>query len=74
MRRLRTSGSGTTMSANFVDYIAVKNALSLYCVALDTKDFSLLEEVFLQDAETFYPFEGGNMVGVRAIADVIGRR
>lgn len=60
--------------ASFVDYIAVKNTLSLYCVALDTKDFRLLEEVFSQDAETSYPFEGGNMVGVQAIGDAIGKR
>ncbi|GAB7345170.1 hypothetical protein MBLNU457_3554t1 [Dothideomycetes sp. NU457] len=62
------------MSGNFADYLAIKNTLALYCVALDTKDFSLLEEVFVPDAVTIYPFDGGNMQGVDQIAAVISKR
>lgn len=62
------------MAANFQDYIAVKNTLSLYCVALDTKDFGLFSEVFTSDADTKYPFEGGNLTGVDAIAAAISQR
>jgi len=73
MRRLRTT-TPTIMSGNFADYLAIKNVLALYCVALDTKDFSILEEVFVQDAVTIYPFDGGNMQGVDQIAAVISKR
>lgn len=62
------------MSGNFADYLAIKNTLALYCVALDTKDFSLLDEVFVPDAVTIYPFDGGNMQGVDQIAAVISKR
>lgn len=62
------------MSTNFADYLAIKNTLALYCVALDTKDYSLLEEVFVPDAQAIYPFDGGNMVGVEVIAGVISKR
>lgn len=62
------------MSANFFDYIAVQNTLSLYCVALDTKDFLLLGEIFMPEVEARYPFEGGNVNGVRAIAAAISQR
>ena len=62
------------MTANFVDYLGVQNTLSLYCVALDTKDFDLLSEVFLPDAQTRYPFEGGDLDGLDAIKQAIGAR
>lgn len=62
------------MSANFIDYIAVKNTLSLYCVALDTKDFTLFQEVFTSDADTHYPFPGGDLKGIDAIARAISKR
>jgi len=62
------------MSTNFADYIAVTNTLSLYCVALDTKDFGLLDEVFVPDALASYPFDGGNLSGLGTIVSVISKR
>ena len=62
------------MSVSFADWVAIQNTLSLYCVALDTKDFDLLNEVFTPDVEAVYPFPGGNMMGIKAITDTIGHR
>ena len=62
------------MAGSFLDYIAIKNTLSLYCVALDTKDFDLLNEVFTPNVEAKYPFPGGEMKGVKAVADAISQR
>lgn len=58
---------------NAIDYLAIRNTISRYCIALDTKDFDLLEQVFIQDVETVYPFKG-SIVGVQAVADAIKNR
>ncbi|RYO77889.1 hypothetical protein DL766_006310 [Monosporascus sp. MC13-8B] len=59
-------------SPNPIDYFAIKNTLSLYCIALDTKDFRLLEQVFAEDVDAKYPFAA--MKGVRDVADAIQKR
>lgn len=35
-----------------MNYEAIRNTIALYCIALDTKDFDLLEQVFTPDVET----------------------
>ncbi|KAI1557616.1 SnoaL-4 domain containing protein [Pyrenophora tritici-repentis] len=41
---------------NPLDVLAIKNVVSRYCQALDTKDFDMLEEVFVPDVDADYPF------------------
>ena len=56
-----------------LDILALKNVISLYCEALDTKDFALLEKVFLQDVSADYPFNS-DLQGVDAVANAIKYR
>ena len=64
----------TTMSKiNHSDALAVKNVISLYCEALDIKDFTLLEKVFVQDVSADYPFNS-DLQGVGAVANAIRNR
>lgn len=58
---------------NPLDILAVKNVISRYCEALDTKDFALLKEVFLQDVSADYPFNS-NLQGVQAVENAIKNR
>lgn len=60
-------------STNPLDYEAIRNTIALYCVALDTKDFDLLDQVFTADVETVYPF-GGKRDGVADIKAAINKR
>lgn len=60
-------------ASNSLDYEAIRNTISLYCIALDTKNFDLLDEVFTVDVETVYPF-GGKRTGVKDIKDAIHKR
>lgn len=59
--------------ANPLDYEAIRNTIALYCIALDTKDFELLDKVFTADVETVYPF-GGKRNGVADIKAAIEKR
>lgn len=59
---------------NPIDYIAIQNVLSLYCIALDTKDLSILSEVFTPDVDAQYPFPGGDMQGLEAVKTTISKR
>lgn len=64
----------TVMSkVNPLDILVVKNVISRYCEALDTKDFALLENVFLQDVSADYPFNN-DLQGVEAVANAIKNR
>ncbi|OQO02710.1 hypothetical protein B0A48_12239 [Cryoendolithus antarcticus] len=56
-----------------IDYEAIRNTLSRYCVALDTKDFSLLARVFTENVVAKYPF-GPALEGVEAIQAKISDR
>ena len=56
-----------------LDILAVKNVISRYCEALDSKNFALLEKVFVHDVSADYPFNG-NMQGVEAVARAIQKR
>lgn len=58
---------------NPLDYIAIKNVLALYCVALDLKDFILLDKVFLPDVIADYPFNS-DLKGVQAVRTAIQNR
>ncbi|KAF2832117.1 hypothetical protein CC86DRAFT_280366, partial [Ophiobolus disseminans] len=60
-------------SINSLDYLAVKNVVSRYCEALDSKDFDLLNKVFLPDVVADYPFNS-NLNGVDAVSKAIQNR
>jgi len=54
---------------------AIRNTIALYCIALDTKQFDLLEQgVFTTDVEAVYPFDGKVIRGVAALAKRIEER
>ncbi|KXT01613.1 hypothetical protein AC578_8015 [Pseudocercospora eumusae] len=57
---------------NPLDYVAIQNTISTYCIALDTKDFALLRKVFTGDVDTIYPF--AEMKGVQVVAERIEKR
>lgn len=59
---------------NAFDYIAIRNTLSTYCIALDTQDWQLLRQVFTEDVSTVYPFRDQEINGVQNVADAIKRR
>jgi ketosteroid isomerase-like protein len=58
---------------NPLDILAVKNVISRYCEALDTKDFAVLEKVFVPDVIADYPFNS-NLEGAKAVAKAIQNR
>lgn len=58
---------------NPLDILAIKNVISRYCEALDTKDFGLLEKVFIRDVSADYPFNS-DLQGVEAVAKAIHNR
>ncbi|THY89096.1 hypothetical protein D6C92_07347 [Aureobasidium pullulans] len=60
--------------ANSHDYNAIRNAISLYCIALDTKDWPLLEKVFTKDVFAQYPFNDEPILGVDALSKRIQQR
>lgn len=60
-------------TSNPIDYFAIQNTISQYCIALDTKNWSLLDSVFVQDVDAKYPF-GGAIKGVKPLADKIQDR
>lgn len=60
-------------TSNCIDYEAIRNTIALYCIALDTKDFDLLGQVFTSDVQTIYPF-GGERTGVQDIKAAINER
>jgi hypothetical protein len=55
------------------DELAIRNILSRYCEALDTKILVLLDKVFLPDATADYPFNH-DMKGVDAVRTAIQNR
>ncbi|EMC93616.1 hypothetical protein BAUCODRAFT_75608 [Baudoinia panamericana UAMH 10762] len=55
-------------ASNPVDYLAIRNTIARYCIALDTKDFGLFDHVFTQDVDTVYPF-----FEVKGMKDVAAR-
>jgi len=59
-----------TVCPDFLDYLAIQNVLSLYCVAVDSKSYNLLEEVFTDDVVAEYEFSSLRGVDevVRSIA------
>lgn len=58
---------------NQFDHLAIKNVLSRYCQALDSKDFSLLESVFATNVVANYPFNP-DMQGIEVIQNAIKNR
>jgi hypothetical protein len=55
------------------DHLAIKNVLSRYCEALDTKNWDLLGNVFLHDVVADYPFNS-DLQGVEAVGKAIQNR
>ena len=55
------------------DYVEIQNTIARYCVALDTKDFNLLKDVFTADVSGNYPFNNG-LKGVAAVSKAIQKR
>lgn len=60
-------------SVNPLDHIAIQNVLSRYCDALDTKDWALLNDVFVADVDADYPFNR-NLKGAEAVSKAIQGR
>lgn len=58
---------------NPLDVLAIKNVVSRYCQALDSKDFEMLGEVFLPDVQANYPFNN-NMKSVNEVKNAIKNR
>ncbi|CAA9964698.1 hypothetical protein P3342_010664 [Pyrenophora teres f. teres] len=58
---------------NPLDILAIKNVVSRYCQALDTKDFDMLEKVFVPDVDADYPFNS-SMNNVKEVASAIKKR
>lgn len=56
------------------DYNAIRNTISLYCIALDTKDWNLLNKVFVKDVVAAYPFNDEPILGVDALSKRIQGR
>ncbi|KAI4722436.1 hypothetical protein E4T48_01334 [Aureobasidium sp. EXF-10727] len=56
------------------DYNAIRNVISLYCLALDNKDWPLLERVFARDVVARYPFNDEPILGVDALSKRIQQR
>ncbi|KAL1303029.1 hypothetical protein AAFC00_003342 [Neodothiora populina] len=61
------------MAQNALDYEAIRNTVALYCIALDTKDFSLFQDVFASTLDARYPF-GGAFDDRDALANAIRKR
>ncbi|KAG9678326.1 hypothetical protein KCU99_g1269, partial [Aureobasidium melanogenum] len=63
-----------SIQANPHDYNTIKNVISLYCIALDNKDWPLLERVFEKDVVARYPFNDEPILGVDALSKRIQQR
>ncbi|EAT88816.2 hypothetical protein HBI56_039920 [Parastagonospora nodorum] len=63
----------TMTGPSALDHLAISNVLSCYCEALDTKNFELLEEVFVNDVVADYPFNS-NLEGVGSVSEAIRNR
>jgi hypothetical protein len=59
--------------ANHLDQLAISNCLSRYCEALDTKNFDLLDKVFVPDVIANYPFNP-DLKGVDKVKEAIQNR
>lgn len=62
------------MAPNSLDYEVIRNTIARYCIALDNKDFDLLNDVFAENGlYAKYPF-GGAFTDRVALADAIRNR
>jgi hypothetical protein len=64
---------GITINHSPFDYIQIQNTIAKYCIALDTKDWALLNQVFTTDVDAKYPF-GPALKGVEAVKAKIADR
>lgn len=55
-----------------LDYELVRNTIARYSIALDTKNFSLLQDVFTEDCDTIYPM--GELKGRQKVIEAIEKR
>ncbi|KAI5251241.1 hypothetical protein E4T42_04473 [Aureobasidium subglaciale] len=56
------------------DHTAIKNTISLYCIALDNKDWELLKRVFVPDLIATYPFNSTPIHGLEVLSKRIRQR
>jgi hypothetical protein len=61
------------VNCNPLDHLAIQNVLAKYCEALDSKDFGMLDEVFLSNVSADYPFNH-ELEGVGAVKAAIKNR
>ena len=61
------------MAPNPFDYFAIQNTISKYCIALDSKDFNLLGEVFTEDVDARYPLFN-NVGDLNGLIEAIEKR
>ena len=63
------------MAPNPFDYFAIQNTIAAYCIALDTKDFDKLLEIFAPDVEAVFPVLGRETIrDARMLASTIEKR
>lgn len=60
-------------TSNSLDYEAIRNTISWYCIALDSKNFEMLNDVFTKDVNAKYPF-GDGFDDCTVLADAIRKR
>lgn len=56
------------------DHESIRNTIALYCIALDQKDWKLLEETFTPDAKFEYPEPLGCFQGVSALQEKVASK
>jgi hypothetical protein len=66
--------SSSDSAPNAHDYNAIRNVISLYCIALDTKDWPLLDKVFVKEVVANYPFDNEPILGREALTKRIQER
>jgi hypothetical protein len=71
---ITTENALSTKFPGMSDHNAIRNAISLYCIALDNKDWTLLEKVFDKDVVAVYPFNDEPILGVDALSKRIQQR
>lgn len=69
-----TLSTSETLGAKSYDILSIKNTLSLYPLAIDGKDFSLLASVFTTDAVANYSTGVGVLDGLDQIETGLAAR
>lgn len=67
-----SSSTISEMAPNPFDYFEIQNTIARYCIAIDTKNFDLLQDVFSDDVQAKYPFN--EFQSRQALAQAIEKR